>query len=138
MAGTVTVSDPVVLAMQYSGKKYKSLTVDWVADSVNGSVPNTLIPKLSGYLVKVITKPGATAPTANYSIKLFDPLEATADALAGTLASRSATLTEVVYPATSAAVTPPLLLGDHQFSISGNVVNSATGRVIFVFSEEVF
>jgi hypothetical protein len=51
----------------------KKITIDWVSDSLLGTVSGTT-KKLSGFLLKGVTDPdGVAAPTANYDITLTDP-----------------------------------------------------------------
>lgn len=127
MAGTVTLAFE---AKNLGDRKIKVVTAAWTADAANGSVPDTTIAGLSGYLVKAITNPGAVAPTALYDVKLLDSADVTADALAGVLVDRHVANTELVLP-----TVPPLLSGDYTLNITGNIVNSATGTVILFIDE---
>jgi hypothetical protein len=136
MAGTVTVTR-LPKAMAQSGKKVDVVKIDWVADAADGSVPNTSITGLWGFLLKAITNPGSTAPTANYDIELLDPEDATCDALGATLNNRHTTSTEMVYPVISGAAVPIFLCGDYTFKLSNNSVNSATGSVILFLVESL-
>lgn len=74
------------------------------------------IPNMNGWLIKVTTDPGATAPTANYDITLVDALSA--DAAESLLINRSATATETVYTFVSGAPTPVFLAGTHTFTVA--------------------
>jgi hypothetical protein len=128
MAGTITSSRTRSRTTPYSRKFTKVITVDWVADAADGSVPALSLP-LSGYLIKVVTNPGATAPTANYDIALNDPSDSALNVWSTALDNRHTTNTEQVYPAISGAVTPILLNGTYSLAVSGNAVNSATGQI---------
>lgn len=134
MAGTVTVLRQQIRARNQS-KYTEKIIVDWTADASDGSIPNTLIDKLCGYVFKVVTIPGSPAPTANYSIKLFDPEAPAFDTLINKLASRSASATEEVYPVPTGSVAPITVAGDYTLNITGNSVNSAKGRIIFYVQE---
>jgi len=128
MAGSVTVT---YSAHQFtSGKKMKQVNVAWTADSADGSVPNTTLENLKGFLVKAITNPGATAPTDNYDIKLLDAADSTADAVNALLENRDTANTEIVL------FNPrPPLAGDYTFNLTNNSVNSATGTLILWIEE---
>lgn len=137
MPGTVTVTrtdlkhSPGGSETPFHGSKY---VIDWVGDASDGSVPDTAI-KLEGYLEKVITNPGTSAPTDNYDIALKDPEDTALDALGGVLDNRHTSQTQQVYPLIAGApgtvtAVRPYLNGSYLFSLSNNSVVSATGRVI--------
>lgn len=124
-----------------TGKRVEIITVAWTADNADGTVP-ALSLALNGYLIKVITNPGATAPTANYDIALGDPEDSNLDALNGALANRHTSTTEQVYPMHAGAPGtvsshPIFLSGAYSLTVSNNAVNSATGRIIFYLTDEV-
>jgi hypothetical protein len=127
MAGTVTVSYEV---KNVGDKKLKIVTASFVADAADGSIPNTTISGLYGYLVKVITNPGATAPTDNYDVKLLDAQDSTVDALADAALNRDTANSEQVVPSVA-----PILAGDYTLNITNNSVNSATGTVLLFILE---
>ena len=133
MAGTVTVTRAPIKFPR--GKIIDKVTIDWTADAADGSVPDTPIEGLYGYLLKVLTNPGATAPTDNYDIVLKEPDDTTVDAANSLLLNRDTANSEAAYPYVTNAVTPVLLTGTYTFSLSGNSVNSATGTVILFVSE---
>lgn len=117
-------------AQDTRNKRIEKVTVAWTAHT-DGTFTTASVP-LSGWLIKVITNPGSTAPTANYDITVTSPDGADLDELAGTLANRHTTATEVVYPVgTSGAATPILLSGTYGVAIANNSVNGATGTIIF-------
>jgi len=136
MAGTVTITR-VPLRAPNEGKKVEKIKIDWTADAADGSVPNTSVTRLYGWVVKVLTNPGSTAPTDNYDIELLDPDDSTVDALAGALANRDTANSEQVYPVATSAATPVFLAGDYTFKLSNNAVNSATGQVILYITESL-
>lgn len=114
-------------------KNSEVVTINWTADAADGSVPDTTL-GLYGTVVKIVTNPGSTAPTANYDMALNDA-EATLDALAGALANRHTTTTEQVYPTIAGApgtvtAVSPFLVGTYTFALTNNSVNSATGKVV--------
>jgi hypothetical protein len=128
MAGSVVVT--YTTRALNTGNKIKVASIAWTADAADGSVPNTALNDLSGHLVKVITNPGAVAPTANYDIKLLDHDDSTIDAANAAIVDRHTTSSEIVLP-----TVPPLLCGNYTFNLTNNAVNSATG-VCILFIEE--
>ena len=126
-AGTITESHNKNLGVY--GVHGRRVRVSWVADSSDGSLPQTQTITLAGLVVKVVTDPGSTAPTSSYDIACADPL-GTLDVFAGTLANRHATTTEQVYPVASGA-TAPVYVESCTLQITGNSVNSATGVIDF-------
>lgn len=117
-------------------KNVEIVTVDWVADDTDGSVPDLSV-RLDGYLVKVVTNPGSTAPTDNYDITIEDPEDNALDAAGGLLANRSTSATQQVYCTVSGASTPVLLAGTYNIAVANNSVNSATGRIILYLVDEL-
>lgn len=124
MAGTVTITRQDIPGLSRA-KIGEIVTLTCVGDSSNGSFPATTIPGLQGFIVKVITKPGATNPTANYDIALYSPLASTLDSLGGALADRSASTAEQKAPVLSGATCPVFVSGDYSFAITNNSVASA-------------
>lgn len=130
MAGTITLASREKVNYGLSeSKRCEIVTVSFVGDAANGTVPVLSIP-LYGYLLKVVTNPGSTAPTDNWDIALQDPADSALDAAAGKLVDRDTTTTEQVYPVVSGAVTPIFLAGTYGLAVTGNSVNSATGDII--------
>lgn len=133
-AGTVTVTRSVSSYSAGGTPRYVQIVnIDWVADASAATVPDTNV-VLNGFVQKVVTNPGSTAPTANYDIAFGDPEDSALDALAGTLANRHTTTTEQVYPAIAGTVGTVssfkiFLKGTYVFQLTNNAVNSATGRV---------
>lgn len=119
MAGTITQSLVIVGNGDNLRATNKELTISWVADASNGSVPTLLLAEHAGWwITKVVTNPGSTAPTA-YGITLVD--SDGADIADGALAARSTTASEMVLLAAqipNSGIT---------FTLTGNSTNSATG-----------
>lgn len=131
MAGTVTVTiDP---RQSTSGRaKSRRTVVDWVSDaSGNADVSLT---DLYGWLVKIVTDPGAAAPTDDYDVTLMD--ENGIDALAGTGMNRDTVTTEQVYPVAPNAQTPVFLCGTHTLTIAA-AGNAKAGRVVLYVAESL-
>jgi hypothetical protein len=130
MAGTVTVTrqirDPGARK-----KVVERVVVDWTSDASGNA--DSSITDLYGWLVKMVTDPGAVAPTDNYDITLVD--ENSADALEGAGADRDTANTETVYPIKSGAQTPVLLCGTHTFTVA-NAGNAKSGTaVLYIVTE---
>ena len=111
--GTITA---LVMSNPYGRDGDNKIEINWTADtggdagkvtcdicaeynSVNSRYGiNSIQPsKLTGFIRKIVTNPGSTAPTAAYDITLLDADGV--DVAGGTLADRSATLSESVVPA---------------------------------------
>lgn len=121
MAGTVTTAQSQALFGH--GVQYRVLTLTCTADSADGSFPDTTLRSLTGRLVRLVTNPGATAPTTGYDITIEDGQAA--DLLAGHGANRSATVTETEWIYGGSLGMPVYCHGDYTFKIAGNSVNSA-------------
>ncbi len=128
MAGSTTKSVSRYNIGTSRNKYAQAVTIDFTADAADGSIPDTTF-DVNGYLVQVTTNPGGTAPTDNWDIQVKD---AEGGSLSGTsLDNRDTTNSEtVVFSA------PPLLYGTTTVTISGNSVNSATGRVVLLIQED--
>lgn len=140
--GTVTVTRETrsIDKYWYSAKRAEVVTIAWTADASAATVPTTDV-DLYGYVQKVITNPGSTAPTANYDIDFKDPEDSALDAFALALNNRHTTTTEQVYPMIAGApgtVTsrPVFLAGTYAFTLTNNAVNSATGRVLIYLTDQ--
>jgi hypothetical protein len=111
----------------------EKVVIAWTADAADGSVPTRSI-SLYGYVQKIVTNPGSTAPTTLYDMALGDPSDSALDALAGALANRHTTTTEQVYPAIAGTIGTVsafqvYLAGTYLWALTNNSVNSATGTV---------
>lgn len=134
--GTVSETRTDLYGMSGGGtyKIGEKVSLTFTADASDGSVPVTSV-TLRGFLAKVLTNPGSTAPTSNYDIRLTDPDDSNFDALSAALDNRHTTSTEQVYPLIAGSpgtvtAVRPFLNGVYAVSISGNSVNSATGLIV--------
>lgn len=114
----------------------KRIIADWTSDDTTGAVSGTTV-KVSGRVIKAVTDPGATAPSANYDIAITD--EESFDILtacAGTLANRHTSNTEEVYFFIKNADAAPLSMATHptvcdKLTIAvTNAGNSKVGQII--------
>lgn len=108
----------------------KVLTFSCTANAATGAFTATATSaettaRIQGYyLVEARTNPGVPAPQALYDIVLNDTDGI--DLMGGTLANRSATVSEAAYPAIAAGVAWPRPIdGVLTHAITGNNVNSA-------------
>lgn len=129
-AGTVVITSRTPIHGTIKGPSNRreivgeKIVVTATGDASNGSFPSTGTPiELNGFLVRVVTNPGATAPTDNYDVVIND--ENSVDVAQGTLANRDTANTEEVYPVPTSAASPPMVQGDHNLVITNNSVNSA-------------
>ncbi|MFZ5989421.1 MAG: hypothetical protein ACOYWZ_20185 [Bacillota bacterium] len=119
-------------------KDKKTMTISWIADASNATVPDLTIDaslyELKGwYLYSAETDPGGIAPTDNYDIVLNNTNGI--DVAGGLLANRDISTTEMVN-ISSSAFGYPIVRGDLTFSLSNNATNSATGILILIFVPE--
>ena len=139
MAGSVTQS---VTQTRNGDLRVWCVNLEWVGDSANGTIPSTAIEssimaKVQGlYLFRARTIPGAgTAPTTLYDIVVNDA--DSVDVMGGTLANRSATVTETIVPLqdVTANLYGPVYCGTAlTMVISNQAVHSATGTLRLYFS----
>jgi len=108
-------------------------TITWTSDgSGNASVS---VPRLVGTLVRVVTDPGAAAPTDDYDIVLND--EAGIDILAGQGANRDTANSEHFCPGvalkdgTTTQTVPPTVAGDCTLVVSN--AGSAKNGTVYLF-----
>lgn len=131
--GTVTVTKTKRI-YDGSGKLTRVVKIHWVADASAATVPATDITGIHGYIMKVVTDPGATAPTDNYGITLKDKSDGVVDCLNGAGASRDTANTEVAYPIGGTGTVPAWCQPDtYTFALASNAVNSASGDVWLYF-----
>lgn len=120
LAPTVTqAAGTVVLTStdHVPGQDVTVYTYRLTADASDGSWPATASDPIDGWIIRVETNPGATAPTALYDLTLVDTDGL--DVMGGVLANRSATLTEHV-------LSPqPYVRGAVTITGTNNAVNSA-------------
>lgn len=119
----------------------RKILIDWTSDSATGAVTGTTR-KISGSLIKGVTDPGATAPTANYDIDITD--EEGVDVLgacvaAGRLQNRHTANSEQAYFFVENVDAVPLAMGVHpvvcdQLTIAvTNAGNSKVGQLILYY-----
>lgn len=122
-AGTVSTS-----WTHYPTHDVSILTVSWVGDATNGTVPATALPTFQGWVFQFITDPGATAPTTLYDITLPDG--DSLDVSGGTLMNRSATVTERAMPLIATSTYGAWWVDSAlTFTLTNNSVVSATGTL---------
>jgi hypothetical protein len=126
MAGSTTVS-------HYTIGVVRRIIVDWVGDSADGTVPDTVLPVFDGRLFELTTNPGATAPTDNYDITIIDAEGI--DRLQGLGANRDTANTESLPLVYSGSTIHPVISRTDVLTlkIAGNAVNSAAGRIILLY-----
>lgn len=127
MAGSVTVTDLTRVQQGRDQGIYK-IEFNWTADSADGSVPAKTSQEIDGLVFMAVTDPGATAPTASYDITLTD--SDSCDVFGGELANRSATAIEQASPLVGNFYGQRYVKGTLTLNVTGNAVNSATGKVI--------
>ena len=127
MAGTVTQT-------YYEVGHVRKVVIEWVADASAATVPATaLTTKIQGQLLRMVTNPGATAPTADYDITLVG--DEGEDVLQGVGIDRHTSTTEdvaIVFSGT--AVHPWVSIADTlTFTLANNSVNSALGTATIYY-----
>ncbi len=120
----------------------RKVIVDWTSDDTTGAVSGTS-KKITGTLIKAITDPSATAPTANYDIAITNG--ESVNVLGGCesdLANRHTANTEEVYfMVVDGAGTPlaqpiqPVVSDVLTFSVT-NAGNSKLGQIILFYRHE--
>jgi len=122
MAGTVSVAYSIVDRTSPAAvfPPIKRAVIDWVS-SAGGGADGAVV--LEGEILKVVTNPGATAPTDNYDVTLVD--EDGFDALEGYGANRDTATTEAVYPLKKEEVTLAGTLTDRGVVAQRVVVSGA-------------
>lgn len=82
----------------------------------------------SGYIIRVVTNPGDTAPTDDYDITITDAEGC--DVMGGELANRDTSTSEQAVPKIGSAYGGAYVEGQLTLNVSGNSVGSATGKVV--------
>jgi len=143
MAGSSTTITFSKINTPYTGTHgIVTVTIEWVADDANGSVPNgafdstDMVDIIGRCATMAITNPGGTAPTADYDITIED--DQACDIYGGALTNRSATLSEqampiFLAPAAFARTRRRPIISDLTFKLANNSVNSATGTCVLCF-----
>ena len=128
MAGS-SVTWSFVAAKLQNKERSKKYVITWTADDADGSVPSTQSNSdIFGFIVRVVTNPGATTPTADYDITITD--EDGVDVLGGEGADRSASASEQIIPKLGSSYGPCYVNSKLTFNLSNNSENSAVGEVI--------
>lgn len=128
MAGSSVTWDLVEEDLE-NGDRSKVYRVSWVADDTDGSVPSTASDSdIFGFVVRVVTNPGTTAPTADYDVTLTD--EDGCDVLGAEGSDRSASDSEQIIPKIGSSYGPCYVNSKLTLNLSNNSVNSAIGDVI--------
>lgn len=127
--GTVTVTKSTV-----NGGELEIVAFAFIANSTGlATVPatssSTVYPEnKSGYIIKVVTDPGSTAPTDNYDVTLIDATTG-ADLLGGEGMNRDTATSEEAIPKIGSAYGANFVPGAFTMTLTGNAVVSATGTV---------
>lgn len=135
--GSVTVvsREPINIGKRLV-KVVERVEITWIGSSTDGTVPALSIP-LQGYVLKVVTNPGTTAPTDNYDIFWYDPDDAALDAMCDGTKDRDTANGENAYPTLTGASIPVFLCGTYSMEIKGNSVNSATGKIVVYLADSL-
>lgn len=122
MAGTITQSYTSI-------GHIRRVTLTCTGDAADGSFPATaLTTPIEGRLLKLVTNPGATAPTANYDIVLTD--QHGSDVLQGVGANRHTTSTETALIVYSGTGTHPCV--DDSDTLTLTITNNSVNNAITV------
>jgi hypothetical protein len=126
--------------------RIKKILIDWTSDDTTGAVTATT-KKISGQILKVVTDPSATAPTANYDIVITEATEGVdiVSGLGGTggtapsLLNRHTSNTEVVHMWAEDSVTNPMpgtqpYVCDTLSVAVTNAGNSKLGQIIIYWT----
>ena len=127
MAGTVS-------ATAYEASGVGVISIAATGDASDGTFPDTALPAFGGYLLALITNPGATAPTNNYDLTLIDADGL--DRLQGVGANRSSTISqEVAIVRSGTAIHPPVIAGETlTLNIDNNSVASAGIAIKIIYA----
>jgi hypothetical protein len=115
--------------------KTRKIVFEWTADDADGSVDSKATDgSVHGFITRVVTDPGSTAPTDDYDITLSD--SDGADVLGGEGADRDTANSEQIIPKLGNAYGPCRVDSVLTLAVSNNSVNSATGKVIVYLDRE--
>ena len=121
MAGTITISNHI--QAKKSGL-IGALRLAWTSDT-GGDVNGTTF-VFNGRIERIVTNPGATAPTANYDVVIND--EDAIDLAQGLLANRHTSNSEEVTPLVGDGTTTDKLVA-HAGTIEPQVSNAGASKV---------
>lgn len=136
MAGsvTITISDIDIPWHKKDVALIKKVLIEWIGDP---TVPDTVfsasntVEIIGRYCSLAVTDPGSTAPTDNYDITIED--EYGVDIMGGSLLNRDTANSEQAIPQVGSGLASRLCAGIWTFKLSGNSVNSATGKCVLYF-----
>ena len=117
----------------------RKVIADWISDDATGAVSGTC-KKITGTLIKAVTDPSATAPTADYDIAITDELSVNVlGNCVDNLVDRHTSTTEEVYLLVSnlAATDPagnvhPIVCDKLTFAVT-NAGNSKAGQIVLYY-----
>lgn len=114
----------------YTNTDSTILECRWKCDTGAATISAQALPiATAGFLIRVTTAPGGTAPTNLYDIDLDDAWGTDMDGTA--LDNRSSTATETVDLQAAATPNGVNIHGSPTVTITGNAVNDAEGQIIF-------
>ncbi len=128
LAPAAMAAESVVQTWASLSSNTSLLTFTWTS-AANGSLTATASARsIDGWVILVVTNPGATAPTDDYDITLTDADGV--DVMGGQLADRDQTNSEHAVPQLQSGVFGERYVsGTLTLNLSNNSVNSATGVV---------
>ena len=106
----------------------KAKVIDWVSDDATGAASGTF--RLDGQIIRLVTDPGAAAPTDNYDITLPD--SNSFDALQGLGANRDTANTEQQNIVISGTSVHPAVNDTLTFTIAA-AGNSKAGQAVIYY-----
>ncbi len=106
----------------------KAKIIDWVSDDTTGAASGSF--HIDGQIIRLVTDPGAAAPTTLYDITLPD--SNAFDTLQTLGANRSATVTEQVNIVISGTSVHPAINDTVTFTIA-NAGNSTQGQAVIYY-----
>ena len=110
----------------------KKITWTWLSDASDGSCICEAV-KVKGRIQRVVTNPGSAAPTDNYNVVIND--EDSVDVMAGQMANRHTTTSQVAYPLIGTIPVMPLVLGELTPVIAA-AGNAKTGTIVLYYQEK--
>ncbi len=111
--------------------RLEKVAISWQSDASGNC---TKVVELNGWLIKAVTNPDATAPTANYDITLVDADGI--DVAEGLLANRHTANSESVYFLATGAPVPVFVQGSYTFTVAA-AGDSKLGVCTFYLAESL-